>query len=395
MAFIFQLHGVSPADARAIQARVPEKQATSPVKNACFAIGPENRRCDQRHNSLSASRAIRYISGGRERENFFITQGQRKRKMKSSWRIVTGVVWMAGVACAADVVLPSVDFSKMATTGPAWSAATNVDGHACRLLAGGERGVVAIPAWWPEGNLRPPTGSAWRAEVEFKDTATAPIIVSIFAALPGSVELHRIGGTGDGAWHTALVPVPWDMVARVAGSARTELTLAPPGGAAVAVASVRITTGNAIEDEARWDAETRAWTARVQDAKRAQAQPPPAQACEILTSGLLQGPLSFVRPWGDLIESTSAPQTSEVGVERDRAGASGRVRKRKWADAGAGIAGAVRAHEFHREKTGGGRGVAHCGICDFVRQCHPYGAFVASLSGGHGRRAFAGFLVEH
>ena len=234
--------------------------------------------------------------------------------MKSSWRNVFGAVWMAGVACAAEPALPSVDLSKMVTASPAWSAATNVEGHACRLLAGGERGVVAIPAWWPEGSLRPPAGTAWRAEVEFKDTATAPIIVSIFAALPGSVELHRIGGTGDGAWHTAIVPVPWDMVARVEGSARTELTIAPPNGAAVAVASVRITAGNAVEDEARWDAETRAWTARVQDAKRAQAQPPPAQACEILTSGLLQGPLPFVRPWGDLVESTSAPQTSEVGV---------------------------------------------------------------------------------
>jgi hypothetical protein len=233
--------------------------------------------------------------------------------MKSSWRIVTGIL-MAGVACAVEPTLPSVDVSQMATTSPAWSAATNVDGHACRLLAGGGRGVVAIPAWWPEGSLRPPAGTAWRAEVEFKDTATAPVIVSVFAALPGNVELHRIGGTGDGAWHTALVPVPWDMVARVAGSARTELTITTPGGAAVAVASVRITAGNAVEDEARWSAETRAWTARVQDAKRALAKQPPAQACEIRTSGLLQGPLLFVRPWGDLIESTSAPQTGEVGA---------------------------------------------------------------------------------
>ena len=231
--------------------------------------------------------------------------------MERNWKLLTGSRLLASGAYAAPPPLPNLELAQLTNASAPWSTATNLGGRTCRVLPASATATVELPAWWT--GLRPPTGSAWRAEIVFQDNATAPLRVSAFAALPGNVELHRIGGSGDGAWHTALVPLPWDMLARVPGTDRTELSFAALGDAAVPVASVRITEGNPDEDEARWGAETRAWTARVQAEKRQTAKLPPAQANELART--FSTPLvAFVRPWNDLIQCTSAPQAGEVGV---------------------------------------------------------------------------------
>ena len=139
--------------------------------------------------------------------------------------------------------LPAVELAPMTNSSPFWSAATNINGRACRVLAANRTGAVRLPVWWP--GMRPPSNTpALCAEVVFLDATTTPVRVSAFAALPGSVELHRIGGAGDGAWHTAIVPLPWDLVARVPGTDQMELSFASDA-AAVPVAGVRVAQGNA------------------------------------------------------------------------------------------------------------------------------------------------------
>ncbi len=195
----------------------------------------------------------------------------------------------------------------------AWGEPAAEGGRTWRPLKAGRSGVVPLPAWWGE-SLRPRRGDSYRAEVRFKDTASGPIRVELFAGLPGRYEIHRIGGLGDGEWKAAIIPVPWDMVMRIPGTDRTEIVFRAPPGADVPVEKVEILWGNPAQDEARWTAETRDWVARVQKEKRTKAKRAEPQTPVIPEELQAKVLIPFVRSTSRLVYDTSAPQEGEAGA---------------------------------------------------------------------------------
>jgi len=195
----------------------------------------------------------------------------------------------------------------------AWGAAMVVDGKRCRSLKAGLGGKIPLATWWGD-RLRPMRDDSRKALVVYKDTATSPIRVRLYAALPGHYEIHRIGGTADGKWKTAAIPLPWDMVARLPDTEpdRTEMLLNAPRGADVPVKSVTIVEADADADERAWCAETRAWVARVQADKRAEAKGPVTERPAALPGK--RAVIPFVRSTARLIHCTSAPQEGECNV---------------------------------------------------------------------------------
>lgn len=200
-----------------------------------------------------------------------------------------------------------------------WEAAGKVDDKACRVLKAGKRGKIPIKAWWDANSLRPEKGASFLAEVVFKDVATAPIRVDLFAGLPGSKEIHRIGGLADGKWKSALVPVPWDMIMRIPKKDITEIQFsAPKGEAGIPFASIEIRDGDPVKDEARWCEETRAWVARVQSESRLKAKKPApsdsANAPNIPDAMKTNKIVPFVRRYVHLIYDNHVPKEGEAGA---------------------------------------------------------------------------------
>ncbi|HYE06170.1 MAG TPA: hypothetical protein VEL07_11715 [Planctomycetota bacterium] len=232
--------------------------------------------------------------------------------MKSPVRHFACHVLLIACAAAAEDPVAAGGFATGLTLGDGgWSAPATIDERACRELVG--QGVVALPVWWGDG-MRPPAGQAFRIEVDFRDTASSPIRVEVFAGLPGRYELHRIGGLGDGAWRTALIPLPADMVMRLPGRDHTELVFSAPAGGPVAFADLRIVAGDPVADEARWCAETRAWVARAQAVQRAALTASETAQAPVLPGASTHGAIAFVRPCWDPIRPVSAPQAGEVGA---------------------------------------------------------------------------------
>ncbi|MBE7466131.1 MAG: hypothetical protein HS116_21855 [Planctomycetes bacterium] len=222
--------------------------------------------------------------------------------------LMAGVLLCAVGLTAAEPVA-ALKLAEASLDEAVWEKGAAGEPEAHAVLKAGKAGAIALKAWWGEG-LRPAAGSAWRAEVRFKDDATQPVTVQAFTGLPGRYELHRIGGLADGQWKTALVPLPWDQVMKLPGAEQTELVLT--SSVALKVASVQVVPGDAAADEARWAAETREWIARVQAEKRNALKPAEAQAAVLPEDWKAKPLVPFVRPYGRLIGLESAPQAGEA-----------------------------------------------------------------------------------
>src|SRR3954471_13140551 len=154
--------------------------------------------------------------------------------MRLTRPLLLGALVLATISAADGKPLFELSFGESAKLdAAAWGEPAVVDGHACRRLA--RSGVVPVVAWWGEG-LGPPRGASFRVEVSYQDVAAAPVRVETFAGLPGNRELHRFGGSADGAWKTALIPLPWDLVMRVPGTDRTDLVISVGDATAVPIA---------------------------------------------------------------------------------------------------------------------------------------------------------------
>ena len=168
---------------------------------------------------------------------------------------------------AAQPALPTFPMSEIHTgdLSAGWSEAQSGGAVSYRVAAKGGRRSVAVPAWWAEGSLRPPAGTVYVLEIHYKDTAPAPVIVTVASALGrylGPTEAHRIGGSGDGKWKTAAVPVAADQLIRLPEDRpKTGFGFSADADLPVAWIKVRLA---AAGDERRYNAETRAWVAAVQ-----------------------------------------------------------------------------------------------------------------------------------
>jgi hypothetical protein len=224
-----------------------------------------------------------------------------------------------GCACipvlAATESLPDVEVARAADLdAKTWSVATEIEGKSFRSIKAGQRGLIPLKVWWGEG-IRPAESSNALVRITFRDTAAEPVVVEAFAALPAYYELHRIGGTGDGAWKTALVPLPWDLVARHPGTDLTEIALQAPAGVDLPVSRIQLVAGDPVTDEARWAAETRAWVERVQSAKRKQAAPRKADGTAVIPATLKDAAVvPFTRGYLRMLYPDSTPQVGETGL---------------------------------------------------------------------------------
>ncbi|PCJ56592.1 MAG: hypothetical protein COA79_18165 [Planctomycetota bacterium] len=192
-----------------------------------------------------------------------------------------------------------------------WSSKEEADEKSFKKLLAGKKGNVIIPIWWKD-SLRPKKTQNGIAEIIFKDVSSSPIKVNLFAGLPGEIEIHRIGGLGDMKWKTAFVPIPWDQIMRMKKkSGLTYISFIAPKEIDIPFHSIKIKRGNKEIDEKRWCLETRAWVARAQLQKRANAILPKAEISNLSEKENKQIALTFPRSMVNLIYPNSAPQKNE------------------------------------------------------------------------------------
>jgi hypothetical protein len=177
-------------------------------------------------------------------------------------------------AGAAAGELPALNLADVpaADLSAGWGEASRDGDVSYRPAAKGGRRMVKLKAWWPADSLRPPENTVWVFEVRYRDVPAAPVVFHSHGGLgryhaPG--EVHRFGGSGDGKWKTAAVPVGSDQLIRLRD--RREMTaFGVSAEADLPVASVKVRPATAA-DEARYNAETRAWIAAVQAEKARRA----------------------------------------------------------------------------------------------------------------------------
>ncbi|KKM66138.1 hypothetical protein LCGC14_1484220, partial [marine sediment metagenome] len=180
------------------------------------------------------------------------------------------LVAVIAVPASAAEKLPTLKLAELAGGDvPGWGDAGDVDGVRCRTAVKGRSRLVHLAAWWSADSLRPPEGNIYALEIRYRDTATTPVIASSYGGIGryGSPrEVHRFGGVGDNKWKTAVVCVGWDQLIRMPDK-RSHTAVGLQANADLPVATIKVRPATPA-DRVRHDAETRAWIATVQAAKR-------------------------------------------------------------------------------------------------------------------------------
>ncbi len=148
-----------------------------------------------------------------------------------------------------------------------WSQPTRERLRSYRVAAGGKPASLTVPAWWGKG-LRPEEGKIYDLKITYRDDATQPVVFLSHAGVGkyyAPVEVHRFGGSGDGKWKSAIVPVSWDLVARINvpfQGLTDEARFVIESNKDLPVATIEV--GPAARDaRQRYDRETRKWIARA------------------------------------------------------------------------------------------------------------------------------------
>ena len=231
---------------------------------------------------------------------------------KVAWLLAAALLCPAWLA--ADELplwrLPEID----GLSGAAWTEAKEEAGEAHRSVRAGRTAVIAVPVWWGE-TFRPAEGTVYVLKVAYKDTSDRPAIFYAHAGVGsywGLSEVHRFGGTADGKWKTADVPVSWDLICRKnAPGGVTELAIRADRD--LPVRSIQVTVAGERAAE-RYFRETRAWIARAQAEKRQQADGGPRQQPTIPPAMKGRQIVPYVRSWVWPLWPNSAPQPGEAGA---------------------------------------------------------------------------------
>ncbi|MCX7805032.1 MAG: hypothetical protein N3A38_07550 [Planctomycetota bacterium] len=184
-----------------------------------------------------------------------------------------------------------------------------------RPAEAGKAAVVRLPNWWG-GTPRPPRGKAYVFEVTYRDDADAPVVAEAHAGVAsyfGRSELHRFGGEKDGKWKTAYVPASWDLLMLPPGSRNCEIAFRSP--VSLPVEKIVVREARLPEDADRYDAESRAWIAKIQAGKAAGAKFRNAdETPEIPDSWAGKPMVPYARAYYDWIYPNSAPRKGEAGA---------------------------------------------------------------------------------
>ena len=180
-------------------------------------------------------------------------------------RLMTSVFFYLVLLCnivkAED--LPKANFAKIAgLKDTEWSAAGENDGKNYRSVIAGKKGEFTFNNWWG-GAIRPPSGEIYVLEIQFQDKIKKPAIVSSFGGVGGDFgpsELHRIGGSGDGKWKTAYIPVSWDLLMLKDGDTLARFYVNNPDKEnELPLSDILIRKAVLPADRVRYEAESRAW----------------------------------------------------------------------------------------------------------------------------------------
>ncbi len=223
-------------------------------------------------------------------------------------------VWLTACLASAADSLPRTHPLAGLQDLEHWSEPVQEGSRDYRAALAGKPAKVRLPAWWGVG-IRPPTGRIYVIEVSYKDTLTAPAIAEVFGGLGRSLsttELHRFGGANDGQWKVAQLPVSWDMVMLPKGKETAELVFK----ASVDLPISRLVVREAVlpADQVRWEAESRAWIARLQADKAAAVPLAPAAVPAIPEAFRNTGFVPFVRQYTEPIQRDAVPKSDEIGA---------------------------------------------------------------------------------
>jgi hypothetical protein len=198
--------------------------------------------------------------------------------------------------------------------GENWGARATEDGCAFRPALKGKDAVCKIPNWWG-GGIRPPKGSVYVLEINYKDTVSSPVVVESFAnvgSYTGLSELHRFGGENDSKWKIAQVPVSWDLIMLREGQTTAEFAI--HADADLPVSQIVVRNAKLPEDQVRYEVETRAWIAKAQEAKAVAAKCDGKDETPVIPAAIQgKGVVAYVRPYYEAINPNSAPQAKEAG----------------------------------------------------------------------------------
>ena len=241
--------------------------------------------------------------------------------MANSMRIALAAAAVLVISVAAAPVraadMPAVSLAdvKAEHLDKNWSDVKTEGEVRYREAAAGARAMVKLPVWWADAKLRPDENTQYVLEVRYKDTAKTPVIAYAHGAIGGYYspsEVHRFGGTGDGAWKTATVAVGWDQLIRYLDAANKGLTAVGfKSDEALPIASIKVRAA-APADAEQWNAQTRDWVARAQAVKRkaaaTQAASTPTSAPAFLADGKHGPVVAF--GWSTLVPllQTAAPK---------------------------------------------------------------------------------------
>lgn len=171
-----------------------------------------------------------------------------------------------------------------------WSDTKEIDSKKARVILGDEVAVFILPAWW--GNsARPKEGEIYVLEIDYKDIASVPFIVSSFGNCANSAkyrsaahtaaneleigrrlsilsELHRVAGENSSTWKTVIVPVSWDYLfageGNPMGIGKQEFGIKLGNkNDQLPISEIRIRRATK-EDEVRYNEETRSWIRKSQ-----------------------------------------------------------------------------------------------------------------------------------
>lgn len=98
----------------------------------------------------------------------------------------------------------------------AWTAPEFVGERTVRTVRAGQNAVWAVAPWWGSAS-RPERGHRCVLEIQYRDTLETPAVFSSWAGLEGNgqhTEIHRFGGSADGQWKVAVLPLSWDLLYR-------------------------------------------------------------------------------------------------------------------------------------------------------------------------------------
>ncbi len=202
----------------------------------------------------------------------------------------------------------------------AWAPVAKEGDHSYRAARASARGpaVIPVPAWWGK-SFRPAEGTVYDLRITYKDTATKPVVFLThggFAKYWNLGEIHRFGGSGDGAWKVAVVPVSWDLVCRknVPFQGISDMTeLAVEADKDLPIESIQVLPA-AADSAARYGRETRAWIAAAQAEKRAKASTGRKQNPALPEAMKDQAMIAYTRTWLVPLMQSAAPQAGEAGA---------------------------------------------------------------------------------